>query len=183
MIACKNDLCSCMQAILASGQQGLRAMKACCSSFRLWKRQLSAQCLPVPCPPACSSAAAGLTSYTSSQLKQQRAIARLTLTYLIERAAVRHLPHWLCLLAATCAPPWCGRGTPQIPVISMHNYWPSRRVPDITRPLALPVGCSLNVRCSPACCFSRFQCAWHRRQIQCMNIDSGPGGVWLSGAF
>jgi hypothetical protein len=139
--------------------------------FRLWKRQLSKTCSVLACAmPTCmllSSCRPYILHHLSSNNKEQSQAD--SLTYLIERAAVRHLPHWLCLLAATCAPPGVAEAAPQIPVISMHNYWPSRRVPDITRPLALPVGCSLNVRCSPACyVVVAVSSAWHRRRIQCI---------------
>jgi hypothetical protein len=113
----QNDLCSCMQAILASGQQGLRAMKACCSRFSTLKRQLSkrAQCLLCHAHLHALSSCRTLhpTHHLSSNNKEQSQAD--SLTYLIERAAVRHLPHWLCLLAATCAPPWWP-SAPQIPV-------------------------------------------------------------------
>jgi hypothetical protein len=104
---------------------GLRAM-ACCSRFSTLETPALETCSVLACAmPTCmllSSCRTHPTHHLSSNNKEQSQAD--SLTYLIERAAVRHLPHWLCLLAATCALPWCGRGAPQIPVISMHNYWP-----------------------------------------------------------
>jgi hypothetical protein len=156
-----------MQAILASGQQSLRAM-ACCSRFSTLETPALETCSVLACAMPCMLLSSCRTLHpTSSQLKQQRqsqADSRASSNELLSVTASLALPS--CNVRSSLV--WRGATNS---CFYMHNYWPSRRVPDITRPLALPVGCSLNVRCSPACCFvavssalgiAAIQCIWHR---------------------